>query len=246
MSDFRNLLFERTHPSGKEIIAVMGAGGKTSLLNILGEELAGVNRRVLLTSLTKSEIDTSRKTFTLDTVVKNEVPLLFKEYNPLRLMKSAGENGKLNGIEAEDIMSLMSEFDAAIIECDGARKLSLKAHTDFDPSVPGFATRLIIIAAADVVDTRLTDGKVHRPDLFKQIWRITDDYILDAGFIAEVLTTKRGYHLKNPSEVKPVYFINKADTHPAQAEALAETVYCKSQRPVFYGSLLESYFRRFE
>lgn len=244
MNEFFKMIYPDHEDFNGKTAAVIGAGGKTSLLDILGRELSGFNLHVLVTSLTKSEIDDSKQIFTFEDFRWEGLSRLFRANNPLYMMKSLGEGGKYIGYNSSELIPMLPECGVCLIEGDGARKLSLKAHTEDDPIVPDFADKLIIIAGADVVNTRLSDGLVHRPELFGERWGISGDSILNADLISEVLVSENGYQQKNTAGIATTYFINKADNFPVQAEELAGVVYEKTGRPVYYGSLTERFYRR--
>ncbi|MBC8276753.1 MAG: hypothetical protein H8E46_00855, partial [FCB group bacterium] len=66
MNEFFKMIYPDHEDFNGKTAAVIGAGGKTSLLDILGRELSGFNLHVLVTSLTKSEIDDSKQIFTFE------------------------------------------------------------------------------------------------------------------------------------------------------------------------------------
>ena len=244
MNPFFKMIFPRPGDFSGKTAVIIGAGGKTSMLDLLGRELAEFHRCILLTSLTKTETGNSKKIFTFENLQTEGFPRLFQHNNPLYLMKSLGEGGKFNGFHSSELIPFLPECDLCLIEGDGARKLSLKAHTADDPRVPDFADRLIIIAGADAVNTTLSGGLVHRPELFAEIWGISNDTLITTDLIAEVLISDQGYQQKNPARAETVYFINKADNFPLQAEELARDVFDKSGSPVYFGSLNQRFYRR--
>ncbi|MBL7108957.1 MAG: putative selenium-dependent hydroxylase accessory protein YqeC [Candidatus Marinimicrobia bacterium] len=219
-------------------IALIGGGGKTSFMRQVGLELANYFQRILITSLTKSEFD--EKVILLDKIFGK---LDFSE-NPLFLMKFKQNNQKLTGISEIELENIYPLSDITIFECDGAQKLPLKIHNNFDPIVPTFATHTIIFIGADAVNTKLSDGKIHRQELFKQFWRINDNFVLDCEFIAEVVTSKNGYLSKIHHDPKLIYFVNKADKFPENAENLAKSIFQKSNHPTFFGSIHSGFWEQ--
>jgi probable selenium-dependent hydroxylase accessory protein YqeC len=124
-----------------------------------------------------------------------------------------------------------------LVECDGARNKPLKAHTDYDPMVPKFATNVIIIVGAEVISTKIGDGLVHRPELFSNHWKISPDTSLDIGLIVKVVSSQMGYLTKISHDVNITYFVNKADENPNSAMDLAKAIFEYTSRPTFYGSV---------
>ena len=219
-------------------IAIMGGGGKTGLLVRLGREMAAFTPRVLLTSFTHSVPLPGLPATHLRSTGQDLRPL-FHRANPLYVMGEPIAGGKLAGISAGDLQALASQADVVLFECDGARNLSLKAHNGRDPVVPALATQVIIVVGADVVGTSLSQGHVHRPGRFAAHWGIAAHWPLTADFVAEVVTAPRGYLSKVPHGTRRVYYVNKADTHDAEARRLARAIAARSGCPVFLGSLRE-------
>lgn len=245
MSFFQMLFHDPTEAHGARI-AVLGGGGKTSLVFRLGEELATYYQKVLLTSLTNSVISNKYKTcFVEDVLTKNTAPL-FGQGNPLYVMGRQISSWKLGGISTHQLNLISEKSDLAIFECDGARSRPLKVHTRTDPVVPDLATQVIILIGAEAVNTRVQEGLVHRPERFRSHWNLTDRSLLRTELIAEIVTTQKGYLSKNPHGIPVTYFINKADTHPVEARELSRAIHKASSRPTFYGSLREGFWREAE
>lgn len=222
-------------------MAILGSGGKTTLLHRLGGELAAHFPRVLLTSLTKAGIPES-DFFLLKDLANSNVSPLFKKSNPLELMEAALDKRKLLPVSEQILKKLYAQADVCIVECDGARNLPLKVHRAHDPVVPSFTTQVIVIVGAEVLGTTLRDGLVHRPKLFQEFWGIKDTDVLNSRFVADVVTSKRGYGCKIQSEASVVYYVNKADVAPERARELAMEIRERTGQSVYYGSLLKGYF----
>ena len=88
-----------------------------------------------------------------------------------------------------------------------------------------------------MVNTKISDGLVHRPELFCKMWNVKSDLQLDIDFIVKVLTSKRGYFSKLKHSAKISYFVNKWDNHQKNAKDLAQAIYNNSGKPTFYGSV---------
>jgi len=227
-------------------IALLGGGGKTSLLRRLGREYAQVFDRVLLSSLTLSSRDHGSKTQLLPDLGEEGLIPYFAQQNPVTVMSRAFDARKLEGVNEEVLAELAAQADICVFECDGARNLPLKVHNDRDPAVPPYATHLIILVGADAVDQTLSGGRIHRPEHFAEWWGVDPEVPLDAEFIAEVVTTRRGYLSKAPEGLQPAYLVNKADSYPEQAARLSEAILARGIGPVFVGSVEKGRCERVE
>lgn len=234
---FTRMIFPQIEQAQDACVAILGGGGKTSLLHRLGSELAHHFPRVLITALTKSARHTEHDIFLLNDLLIDKIPAYFDQSNPLCIMGSEAGPDKLSGISTADLAHLWKMSDCTIFEADGARNLPLKAHLPHDPVVPAFANHVIILVGADVVNTTLTDGKIHRPDVFQEKWSIMSNTVLDADFIASVLTSPKGYHEKIQHPTQGCYFVNKGDHYPEAAKELARAIRKQTDEPVFWGSV---------
>jgi probable selenium-dependent hydroxylase accessory protein YqeC len=233
--NFYNLLFQNAQQARSACIALIGGGGKSGLLWTLGREFKSQLNAVLLTTLTKARTNPPVDTFYYEKAIKNIRELAGKN-NPLFIISEKISPEKYQGLSPSQIVTLLSYFDIAIMESDGSRNQSLKAHNKIDPVVPGFVTHLIVVVGADVVNTKISDGYVHRSQSFQEIWGLGEDDKLSPEFIAEVITSKKGYLSKVKHQPEIVYFINKAEKFEKNAKNLAGYVTSKTKSKVFIGS----------
>lgn len=230
----RLLLPEYRHQS-PFCVALLGGGGKTTLQYKLGRTLAERYPRVLLTSITKSAWHDDPPIIYRDQIKNGDLTAWFEQMNPLNVMGKCVNKHKVEGISEDELRHYHQQARIAIVESDGARNQPLKVHRDTDPTVPDFCNQVIVIVGADVVNTTLADGKVHRPELFRETWGIDDEFVLTPDFIARVVT--QGYAVKIPDTIPRTYFINKADTDQNQAEMLAKAIFSSSRCPTWVGSV---------
>jgi len=226
------------------VIALLGGGGKSSLMFQLGMDFAHQNKHVLLTSITKAGPSEIIPMTLINNKGNFSLSPLFKYHNPVYLLKEQLEDNKYKGISKDQLASFIPEADITLFECDGSRNLPLKAHRNQDPAVPDFATHTIVVIGADVIHTKLSEGKVHRPGLFKSLWGVQDNTPMDIPLITRVLTDKRGYISKIPSGMNKIYFINKSDIFPKECKALATFLASMTPDPVFFGSIRETWWEK--
>jgi probable selenium-dependent hydroxylase accessory protein YqeC len=218
-------------------VAVFGAGGKSGLLQRLGSELTDKHRNVLLTSLTHSEKFKDWTTLLASRMERDELLSRAQEETYPQVLNAVVKPGKYSGVSTDLLQLIRKQVDICLFESDGARGRSLKAHNDKDPTVPAFSSQVIVVIGADVVNTTVGDGMVHRPQLFCQLWSLQQSSKLNVDMITRVVTSKKGYGHKIPGTVPRVYFVNKADLHPDDAEQLARMIHRHSGLPAYMGSV---------
>ena len=124
------------------ITAIIGGGGKTTLLQTLGRELAGAHS-VLLTTTTK--IMPFADIIWADTLEQlKELKLTHSLLCAGRLIE---ETGKLT---APDIpfSGLLEQFEYILVEADGAARKPIKAHASHEPVIPEEANQVICVGGS--------------------------------------------------------------------------------------------------
>ncbi len=161
----------------KPIIALIGAGGKSTLLFRLGNELAAAGKQTLLTSTTRlwtRQID--RAPFSViggdPFLLSQELPISLRGYRQVLTMAGAApEPGKLRGLSPEAIcrLSALADVDALVVEADGSRERPLKAPAGHEPVIPPCVTHVITVAGMAGVNQPLDQRWVHRPEIAAEL-----------------------------------------------------------------------------
>lgn len=235
---FYQMLFKTAADARRACIGILGGGGKTSLLHLLGKELAQTHKPVVLSSLTKDGISQDQKIhFYPEWEDEERRAVLIRSGNPIYIMDSIEDDIKLLGLTAPQLEILYEASELTIFECDGARKRPIKAHQSHDPVIPDFASHAIIVVGADAVGARVESKFVHRPELFRELWDVSANYELEPQFIAKILTSQYGYLQKVPDGTELAYLVNKSDVYPEQAQLLAKALARVTKAPVYAGSI---------
>ena len=175
------------------ITAIIGSGGKTSLLYKLAEELQG--SVILCTS----------------TLIypPEHIPVLTRaeQVEGVVCVGSPAPNGKL-APPIQSFHELASLADYVLVEADGSKHLPLKAHADHEPVIPEDSRLVITVVGASGIGKPIEEA-VHRPEIFRAL---TGSDLASPEAVAQVLLTEATGH---------VILINQADTHRAEAEALS-------------------------
>lgn len=201
------------------VTAVIGGGGKTTLLRALGEELAG-RHTVLLCTTTNifpfPDLPCARTAAELDAL------------RPGHRLLCAGTDvpgtGKLTAPETP--MALLAErFDYVLVEADGAARRPLKAHAPHEPVVPPEADQTICVVGASGFGRPISEA-AHRPERYALLAGVSEAAEAAPETEAAVLTAE-GLHTR--------IYVNQVETPSAlaDAKALAALLDC----PVLAGSL---------
>lgn len=161
------------------ITAIIGSGGKSTLLRALGLELMRAGGRVLLCTTTHmfpvAGVPWDGSSRRLDAAPWKpgalHVPGCTCEACAgfaRRSICQAGvldpETGKLSA-PAEPLDQLAQRFDYVLAEADGSKRLPLKAHAAWEPVITAGTANVVWVVGASGLG-KPVDEVVHRPELF--------------------------------------------------------------------------------
>lgn len=200
------------------VTAVIGGGGKTTLLSVLGRELSAQGRVALCTST---------KIFPF--------PGLPCAQTAEELARLAGERLICTGTEVPDtgkltvppvpIAQLARAFDYVLVEADGSAGRPLKAHAPHEPVIPPEAGNVILVVGASGFGRSVREA-AHRPERYAALAGAGLEEPVSPAMAAAVVRAE-GLHDR--------VYINQAETpfRLADAKRFAQYMDC----PVLAGSL---------
>ncbi len=208
----------------KDIVCLSGAGGKTSLLYRLAQEARALEYRVLVTTTTHLQMPTSDQYDALDLTGR-----LFSDRERLAPGIYVGVTGepqaaKVSGVAEYILADRAERFDLILIEADGAARKPLKGWKTTEPVIPEFATLTIGVLDIQTLGKIISEGLVHRPELF---CRITGAHLgerVSQDHLGRLVCHQHG--LFQYAQGRRFLFINKAESEAllSAASALARSV----------------------
>jgi probable selenium-dependent hydroxylase accessory protein YqeC len=206
-----------------EVVAVVGAGGKTTLVYRLAAEARALGWRVLVTTTTHMGTLPEATTGPVFVEAEGEVDEAMREalarHGIATLLGRRVRPDKLQGIPPERVDALAGLCDLVLVEADGARGRSLKVPADHEPVVPSSTTLLIVVAALDAVGARLLPDRVHRVELVAAATGKSVGAILEERDLAACLGHPGSYPSRLPRSARAAVFLNKAEDVAAYAAA---------------------------
>lgn len=196
----------------KGVTAIIGSGGKTTLLRTLSGELPG---RVLLCTSTHFQGYAD-----LPTVLDPTAADLRKALAAHPIVCAAGRSstGKLVdcGLPYEALADLA---DFVLVEADGSRRRPLKAHALHEPVIPPCTRQVICVVGLSGLHRPVSEV-VHRPELFCPLVGCTPEDEATPEQVARALVQE---HLAD------TYFLNQAEGSSALQDAKIIASHLKSQ-----------------
>ena len=212
-----------------ELVSIIGAGGKSTILFVLGRDLAIPSGRVILTTTTKMAADqiTGPTCWSADPTA---VDRILEPGHPLFVV-TGGVPGKVTGptAEATDRLFLETTADHLIVEADGARSMSIKAPADHEPVIPDLSTTVIVVTGIDAIGRPISEV-AFRPDLVAKIAGVGEHESLTTADAATVLLAPNG-GLKNiPETARVVMALTKVTPETEELATELATILAEHSR----------------
>lgn len=197
----------------RPLIAIVGAGGKTTTMYTLAVELAQRGKRVITTTTTNIYLPEKGET---DAVIVSAETLLllkmvsaaWKQYSRITVAGMIPGSGKLAGLQPEQPYELVmkSGADVVIVEADGARHRRIKAPAAHEPAVPVHTNVALLVMSAEAINQPLNSEVAHRPEQVATVTGIKAGDILSPQVLARLMTSEQG-GLKDIPETAAVYVL---------------------------------------
>lgn len=202
------------------VTAIIGSGGKTTLMLTLARELAQ-GARVIVTTTT--HILPPEGIPCVLSSSPEEIRQAFAEHK-IVCVASKTPVGKLATPEL-DFEALLQLADFVLVEADGSRRLPIKAHAPYEPVIPPCANQTILVLGLSGLMRPIRES-VHRPELYAGKLGVRMD---------EIVTPELAARLIELEALHTRVFLNQADTpeRAAFGVRLAEALSC----PVCMGAL---------
>lgn len=202
-----DIMLEFMNLNDKNMIAVQGAGGKTSSVFLLANEFKSMNEASLVSTTTKMGIVSEDKFDYLYTFNEKTKIVDGKIY----FTSKSRTDTKEIGFEPEffDKIFLDGLFSNIILETDGAKTRPIKAPREDEPVNPKNITHCVGVMGLDSVNKPFDEKFCHRKEYMKKI--IGNPKILTTKSYAEIINSNCGL-FKNSYDAKKFLILNKADT----------------------------------
>ena len=218
MAESVHTLAEALGLTRREHLALVGAGGKTSLLLALAGELQGAGKRVLASTTTKMWHQEASQ---LGSVLFLGSTPTWRE----DLRKGAGEkglvflaerrldSGKVQGVAPEVLDALFREEDVdyLVVEADGSAGHPLKAPAAHEPVIPRTATGVVALMGLEALGRPAGPETVFRPEVFQQVTGIQPGEVLRPVSLTRLFLDSEGLFKGSPGSSRRVVFLNKRD-----------------------------------
>ncbi len=228
-----------------EMVALIGAGGKTTTMFHLAKELRRQGYKILVTTTTKifkpAKPHVDRLFLVED--VQSLINISAEITGPVIIGAGCGVNreGKLLGMPVAwlDQLNANNIFDAILVEADGAASRLLKVPDNGEPVIPPSCQTTIWVVAIKVIGKPFTDDWVHRAARARDLLGVAADTTVSEELLLQLLQHEAGCRKSIPPASRQLALINQADS--PEEMAAAQELGVKLQKLNFDKVVITSY-----
>jgi len=222
------------------VVALVGAGGKTSLMYFLAKRLAEAGDTVITTTTTN--IYVPDKTQAPLTVCTTTDPGLVKVKSCLAQYRHVCVGSridtatwKIKGVDDATVDACAGLADHVIVEADGSAGRPIKAPESWEPVIPQNRDAVVFIMGLDSLGKQVQEDTVFRLTIFCEITGLKEGDIIGADAIAALACRSDAGRKGITERDFYIVYLNKLDmlTNPCRLNEIeaAFTRWRKSEQP---------------
>lgn len=163
------------------IIAIVGSGGKTTLLKKLAAQYRQAGKTVFLTTTTRMFIEP-------DTLLTDDPQVILQTLRKKGFAFAGVPEGcKIKALSPETFSAAASFADVTIVEADGSKQLPLKYPNQSEPVIPAGPDKIIVVCGLHGISKQAKDV-CHRLELVKRCLGIEDDTLITPRHVQQLVT----------------------------------------------------------
>lgn len=178
----------------RQIIAVTGSGGKTTLVEDMAEKLVENGKTVLIATSTKIVYPGKKNALT---ILNSEIlkKIKFKKPDIIYGGKEITVDNKIAGFESEVISEIFmnKSIDFILVEGDGSKKKPVKGYADFEPVIPQETEILISVLGMNSLGLEVNDENIHRVEKFMESTGLNEGDNVECKDLFKLFTHSNGY-----------------------------------------------------
>ena len=216
------------------VIAVVGGGGKTSLIYRLCQELTAMDKTVVIATTTHMEWEKDRP-FAKDGN-RQQVLACLEQYKYVVAAGLDPEKNKITTLPEQQLRELKDLCDVMLIEADGAKHKPLKVPEEWEPVIPKFADIVISVIGLDCLGHPIREV-THRAEKTSGFLQKNMDAPVTGEDVVKIASSIHGLFKNVEKRIYRVY-LNKADVlaDPEEAASIARCLEEKGTKAV-WGSI---------
>jgi len=225
-------LFSCLEISTGSAVAVVGCGGKSSLVELLADRLR--EKKVLISTTTKIYPPKMKDIMLCETLLQCEEHEARAGVQCMGLLNSA--SGKLEALPDAFLTAIKSRYDIVLLEADGSRGLPCKGWLANEPVVPHYCTHTVGLITMGALGKAAGESTVHRLPEFFALTGVGEGRAITAAAL-EAMVCAPGGMFKN-SAGKRYVIVNQVEDDATAAAALSFLRAIKEKFPARFEKLL--------
>lgn len=166
------------------IIAVVGSGGKTTLIKNLASSYRSQGKTVLITTTTHMFIEP-------DTLLTDDADLILHALEERGcVMAGVAEGEKIKALSRETFEAVCAHADVVLVEADGSKGLPLKYPNLTEPVIPEKTDEILVVCGLNAIG-RPAKEVCHRLELVTNCLGIREEESITPEHIRKLVT--KGY-----------------------------------------------------
>ena len=216
-----------------DMVCVMGAGGKATLMKRLIQEMLDEPFPVIITSTTNLHAlgGEDAPPVLLSEAVRAELQSAAQDWSGrgavVWVEKKLPQN-MFRGLEASQVEALhASGFDGVmVVKTDGARKRLIKAPGPGEPVIPEGATHCVLVLGLAAIGRKADERIVHRTEKVRAIAGLEAGEVIGALHLARLASHPESYPSRFPKGAKRILYLSHCTSQKAfeDAQTIFETV----------------------
>jgi len=226
-----------------DVIAFIGAGGKTSTLVNLGHELKESNWRVLATTTTRiAEEQLQLFPHVLHFESGTDAISQALTEHGFVFIYDRIEKGKVFGPTVDWTPQLLDSVDSDVllIEADGARQMPFKAHYNHEPVIPDETSLVIPSVSLSALNTPLNDEHIYNAQAMIDKFGYYKDSPVKLPWVGEVMRDDDLMLKGIPERARVIGFVNQTPAKGYLRQRARHIARMMLKSPRYYGVALGS------
>jgi len=199
---------------------LVGAGGKTTALFRLADELAAHGKRVVVTTTTRlaaAQVAAVQQTASLrydgSADFAARVRAALAAATKILIVGDVVAEDKVAGVPPAliDELAALDVIDAVIYEADGARRLPFKAPAAHEPALADATTLLVPVIGITALRAPLDEAHVHRAEIIARIAGARLGELITPMIAARVLAHPAGGLKAKPRAARAIALVNQIE-----------------------------------
>ena len=163
------------------IKAIVGSGGKTTLLKTLAQQYRRQGKTVFATTTTHMFIEE-------DTLLTDDAETILKVLKDTGYaMAGIREGIKFKALSAGTYAAVCAYADVVLLEADGSKHMPLKYPNSTEPVIPDNAEEIIVVCGLNALGQKAKDV-CHRLELVKECLGIDNETIITPDHVQKLVT----------------------------------------------------------